>query len=286
MDDSLYDNVLRYKLHKEYFEGASKNEKRRIRDWAQQFSLGNDELYKENLKVMKYSKLKALFWEYHESQDEHVSIEEFRKYLKTKFKDYNLKGYVNIIRNLVSTCGCEKKPWQVKSKMCFIPPSVEKIKQLQAHLGLDGSPLQLQEFNSRFTTVVDKYLIENFNDNSCFFRAVSILLTGTENYHRALRTKLIAHMDLIANELEQLMDNDLESYLKAKKPKLSSVNCAAEGVEIFAMANMLNIDFLLFDASVKCWMWYPANFSINKRGNCQFLLYFEGQHTDIVTRVC
>ncbi|KAF1770556.1 hypothetical protein GCK72_002375 [Caenorhabditis remanei] len=140
-----------------------------------------------------------------------------------------------------------------KSKDLYFEPlsDIEDVKEILGKLNiafceksvrshLDSLKLPVEKM-SRSDSPAETAMIKG--DGNCFYRAISWCLTGSEKFHRRLR---LATAEYLKNNEENLKkyckEKNYENYVKkVEKNSEWAVSC-----EIFAMANMLNIEILTF----------------------------------------
>lgn len=86
-------------------------------------------------------------------------------------------------------------------------------------------------------------VIDTVGDGNCFFRAISIVLTGTEENHMLVRKQLINFMT-INQVVKDFVAEDIANYVN--RTKMDENKTWATDVEIFAMAIYLKTDIVVF----------------------------------------
>jgi len=122
-------------------------------------------------------------------------------------------------------------------------------------------------------------------DGNCYFRAISYLLTGSEDNHCLLRDKVIHHMSTnLIDKLQQYLDQNVNEYINTSCISLWSLGNSAE---ILATANLLGCDIAIHTAvgDSMDWLTYPAIF--NLQSTTEHAVYLENKHDhfDIVISV-
>lgn len=93
-------------------------------------------------------------------------------------------------------------------------------------------------------------------DGNCFFRAISFSLTGSEDAHEILRSKMCKHINenpTLFKGLLRSSNQSLENYIK----KMNNVGTWATEFEIIAMSHMLQIH--IFTYSDYAWKRYSGS---------------------------
>ncbi|KAM4026801.1 CD226 antigen [Anomaloglossus baeobatrachus] len=100
-------------------------------------------------------------------------------------------------------------------------------------------------------------------DGNCYFRAISYILTGTEDNYSLLRANVIHHMKTdLSKKLQGYFNEDMNEYVN-----ISGISC--DGVwttdaEIMATANLLSCDIVIHTkvGDTMDWLTYPANYNL------------------------
>ena len=97
-------------------------------------------------------------------------------------------------------------------------------------------------------------------DGNCFFRTISFVITGSENYHQEVRALIVSHMSNIQDAVESYCldpGTTLEQYLE--NSQMSICGTWATDVEIFVTAHLLATDICCYSPSATgfemghCW---------------------------------
>jgi len=81
-------------------------------------------------------------------------------------------------------------------------------------------------------------------DGNCFFRALSFVLSGTEENYKQLRLVVTNHMMTINQQLLPHTQRNVSSYLEATRMRADRV--WATDVEIFAAASLFGVDIIVY----------------------------------------
>ncbi|VDI78599.1 Hypothetical predicted protein [Mytilus galloprovincialis] len=92
-------------------------------------------------------------------------------------------------------------------------------------------------------------------DGNCFFRAVSFIMTGSEDYHEAVRKHLTAYMMTIPLKLSTVLPPRITVRQYLQKSNMASLSVWATEVEITAMASCLQTDIYVFSFTEQTWKW-------------------------------
>ncbi|XP_030832915.1 uncharacterized protein LOC584759 isoform X5 [Strongylocentrotus purpuratus] len=126
-------------------------------------------------------------------------------------------------------------------------------------------------------------------DGNCFYRAISLFLTGKEGNHKFLRQKCIQHLlensHLFAGCLRYEFVS-VKDYVSKNKPDING-EWATE-VEIAVMAHLLETDILIFSDIYLKWRLYSWNNPgriVHDSNMGIYLLHVKGVHFDYVESV-
>lgn len=173
------------------------------------------------------------------------------------------------------------KPMQIRT---FNPLTISRRKRLSITLGLTfenvvfyGRTRDLEEPRRTYKTK---------GDGNCYFRAISYILTGTEDNHILLRDKVVQHMNTgITKQLKDYLNQDVEEYINISG--ISRDGVWATDAEILATANLLGWDIVVYTkvGDSMDWLIYPASFDL--QSTTEFGLYLQNQngHFDVVISV-
>lgn len=113
-------------------------------------------------------------------------------------------------------------------------------------------------------------------DGNCFFRAISFVVTGSEDLHQLFRKRITDHMINI--------DNSLRVFL-IRNEQMNDDGVWATENEILAAASLLETDILVYAAyGLKMdWLRYPASLSLDiLTSHAIFLSNQSGNHFNVV----
>ena len=100
-------------------------------------------------------------------------------------------------------------------------------------------------------------------DGNSYFRAISYILTGSEDNHSLLRDKVVHHMntDLTTN-LQDYLNQNVNEYVNTSG--ISRDGVWATNAEIMATANLLSCDIVIHTkvGDSMEWLTYPASFNL------------------------
>ena len=121
-------------------------------------------------------------------------------------------------------------------------------------------------------------------DGNCFFRAISFILTGSEDKHIVIRNKIVHHMTGPAKaEIENYTGKDISVYVK--ETKIDENATWATDVEILGAASCLGRDIYVYSkhGTEMQWLQYPASF-VNTvvTKTALFLANVSGNHFNVV----
>ena len=115
-------------------------------------------------------------------------------------------------------------------------------------------------------------------DGNCYFRAMSFILTGTEDYHVQLRDSVVGHMAVIDGKLKDYLNQNVNDYVATSG--MCNDGVWATDAEITATANLLGVDITIYGKYGKemRWLTYPASFSLSSTTPQAFYLEHTGNH--------
>ena len=124
-------------------------------------------------------------------------------------------------------------------------------------------------------------------DGNCFFRCISYILTGSEDYHETIRGHVVDHMSKIQEKVKGYLNNHPQTYISQSGIEKDGI--WATDSEIMTTANMLDCDIMVYTQrghATKKWLPYPASFSLLKTSDKNIYLdNVGGNHYDVVTAV-
>ena len=105
-------------------------------------------------------------------------------------------------------------------------------------------------------------------DGNCFFRCISFILTGSEDYHETIRDQVVQHLSTIQEKVKGYLDNHPQVYIS--QSGIGNEGIWATDKEIMTTANLLDCDILVYtsrgNATMK-WLTYPASFEDISQGH-------------------
>ena len=129
-------------------------------------------------------------------------------------------------------------------------------------------------------------------DGNCLFRAISYIVTGSEDYHLGVRVAVVNYMSEIEPFL--IVNNMLGEYTMGEYIESSRMNLEGAwgtGVEIASLAHMLNTNIYTYHAAqeVPQWVVFTPRM-VDDRLPIQLdqrsiYLYFNGNHYNVVMSV-
>lgn len=113
-------------------------------------------------------------------------------------------------------------------------------------------------------------------------------MTGSENYHEAVRKYLTAYMMTIPQELTTVLPSRITVRQYLQKSNMASLSVWATEVEITAMASCLQTDIYVYSFTEQTWKWlkYTASQSqanIRNKYNAIYLKHTNQNHFEVVT---
>ena len=125
------------------------------------------------------------------------------------------------------------------------------------------------------------------DDGNCFFRCISYILTGSEDYHATIRKQVVAHVSTIQEKLTGYLDKHPDIYIA--QSSIEHRGIWATDKEIMTTANLLDCDVIIYTrrgGDTRKWLPYPASFSLLKTSeNDIYLDNVADTHYDVVKAV-
>ncbi|XP_071952879.1 uncharacterized protein [Antedon mediterranea] len=127
-------------------------------------------------------------------------------------------------------------------------------------------------------------------DGNCFYRAISYIISGTEDNHLILRKAIGNHLletnDLFSNTLSDEY-RTVKEYVIKKRVMVNGT--WASNTEISAMANLLNTDIYSFNDELLTWQMFsakkPGRINYVTTDNGMYILYTRNVHFNVVESV-
>ena len=137
-------------------------------------------------------------------------------------------------------------------------------------------------------------LVDTKGDGACMFRAMSVIITGYQRQHIAVRRAIVKHMcdfQHLFNGKHWLMDvgyQDMESYVKATR--MNESQTWGTNTELFALAHMLERRVFVHTRTAgNRWLCHcPSKIDPNiapPRDKKGLYIYHTGNHYKVVTSV-
>nr|XP_047127156.1 uncharacterized protein LOC124808083 [Hydra vulgaris] len=121
-------------------------------------------------------------------------------------------------------------------------------------------------------------------DGNCFFRAVSFIITGSEDEHKQIRDKVVNHMcNQIHDEMTGYLSMPIQTHI-CKTRMLEDATWATDA-EIIGCASFMEVDIQVYSkyGEKTKWMIYPCSLRLNKLSDYSiFLDNSTGFHFDVV----
>ena len=170
----------------------------------------------------------------------------------------------------------------------FIPLSSHLRKALSKRLSLDMVKcISFGKVNKELPEPKRSYCTKG--DGNCYFRAISYVLSGTEDNYALMRKHVVTHMRSVKKEIEGLLNQDVGEYLN--QSQMQENGTWATETEILATANLLNCDIHIYTEiqgkNVCKWFKYAASFRNENLCNRNGGIYLKnvGNHFYVVTSV-
>ena len=93
-------------------------------------------------------------------------------------------------------------------------------------------------------------------DGNCFYRRMSLVVTGSQAFHQELRLRITTHAHIQILRFNSLASSDGSTEQYMKRSRMQSLGVWATEVEIIAAASLLNATIYVYaqcgDYSFKC----------------------------------
>ena len=96
-------------------------------------------------------------------------------------------------------------------------------------------------------------------DGNCFFRSISLVVTGSQDFHQELRLLITTHMIHTSKNSLESSDESMEQYMK--RSRMQCLGVWATEVEIIAAASLLNAPIYVYAlcGDSNKWLRYSAD---------------------------
>lgn len=166
----------------------------------------------------------------------------------------------------------------------FSPLPSSERKTLSTALGLDF--VKVVYYGRTGDLGRPRRLYKTKGDGNCYFRAISYILTVTEENHSILREKVIQHMKTdLSNQMMNYLNQNVVQYVNNSRIFCEGV--WATDAEIMATANLLRTDIVIYTevGQAMDWSRYPASFSLQAATKHALYLVNKHNHFDDVISV-
>lgn len=133
--------------------------------------------------------------------------------------------------------------------------------------------------------------VENFKiegDGNCFFRCISLCITGTQEQHQDIRKIITEYIQKNEKEVENF--SGVKNYLK--NTKMAELTIWASDVEIYFTAKLLEVNIYTFTSNPKGifhWLRFPASNKNTEQPNDKkmgiYLNHKNSNHFEVVIKV-
>lgn len=130
-------------------------------------------------------------------------------------------------------------------------------------------------------------MYETTGDGNCYFRAISFVLTGSEESHLSLRNSIVEYMlNIIPTEMTNFLNQQIADYITSTAMNKSGV--WATDAEIMATASHLGTDIIVYSKTGNGemeWLTYPASFFLSQTTRDGIYLENKSVHFNVVISV-
>ena len=96
-------------------------------------------------------------------------------------------------------------------------------------------------------------------DGNCLFRSFSLIITGSQDHHLAVRVAILEHMQTIGHLLlgAHVAQTSIDSYCQDTSMHMDGT--WGSEIEILSLAHLLQTNIYSFDTSSDCWLLFAPN---------------------------
>ncbi|XP_071963825.1 uncharacterized protein [Antedon mediterranea] len=212
-----------------------------------------------------------------------------------KGKKHNKEGHVSSSNGWQSDSDIEIVNVQYERRpdenFKFIPISEAQKKNMCNEVGIHCEHTDMNCGINRASQIGHPLQITNITgDGNCFYRAISYIISGTEDNHFLLRRAITNHLletgDLFINTFSHEYRSVKEYVLKKR---VMDNGTWASNTEISAMANLLNTDIYSFNDQLLTWQLFsaknPGRIDDVTTDNGIYILYTMNVHFNVVESV-
>ena len=167
----------------------------------------------------------------------------------------------------------------------FQPPLSKIRKKMATNLGIKS--VHKVYFGRAPNLDKPKKYHKTFPDGNCFFRCISYILTGSEEFHIIVRNKVVEHMSEISENIKGYLDKHPDIYIS--QSGIENGGIWATDAEILTTAHLLKCDIVVYTLRGNAnseWLTHPASLRLlNASDNKIYLENVNGNHYDVVTHV-
>ncbi|XP_071965644.1 uncharacterized protein [Antedon mediterranea] len=214
---------------------------------------------------------------------------------KVKGQKHNKEGHVSSSNGWQSDSDIEIVNVQYGERpdknFKFIPISEAQKKNMCNEVGIHCEHTDRNSGINRASQIGHPLQITNITgDGNCFYRAISYIISGTEDNHFLLRRAITNHLletdDLFINTFSHEYRSVKEYVLKKR---VMDNGTWASNTEISAMANLLNTDIYSFNDQLLTWQLFsakkPGRIDDVTTDNGIYILYTMNVHFNVVESV-
>ncbi|VVC28037.1 OTU domain [Cinara cedri] len=162
---------------------------------------------------------------------------------------------------------------------------MEKCEKM--HLSINFKSTQIHATTAKqFKLLTEpKYSLDVLPDGNCWYRCISIYVTGSQHYHELIRMHLY---EFVMNDTRVLtyLDGDLNDYL-IQNP-INVCGTWATDMDIYATALMLNTHIYVYSDYYNTWQLFGKNglmSSVNRTDSCLYISNVNCNHYKVVKDV-
>ncbi|XP_071943845.1 uncharacterized protein [Antedon mediterranea] len=214
---------------------------------------------------------------------------------KVKGKTHNKEGHVSSSNEWQSDSDIEIVNVQYGERpdknFKFIPITEAQKKNMCKEVGIHCEHTDMNCGINRASQIGHPLQITNITgDGNCFYRAISYIISGTEDNHLLLRRAITNHLletdDLFINTFSHEY-RSVKEYVFKKR--VMDNGTWASNTEISAMANFLNTDIYSFNDQLLTWQLFsakkPGRIDDVTTDNGIYILYTMNVHFNVVESV-
>ena len=171
-----------------------------------------------------------------------------------------------------------------KSTRIFSPISPEARKKIARFLNLTVH--KTQYFGKEGNLNIPGRVYITRGDGNCYFRAISYIITGSEENHLVIRNRVVQYMcGTISDKLQKYLNQSVNNYVNLSSMARNGV--WATDAEIMATASLLEHDIVVYTKSGDSlqWLTFPSSFTLTNTSMTALYIENLSEHFNVVINV-